>query len=411
MSFQRWILPNGLTCFYQQSAGLPLAAATLMMRTGSAYEPQAHHGLAGLTADLMLQGTQRRSPKQIADEIESVGAALGAHALEDYTEVGFSSPVGSLAHIFDVVTDVLTRASFPMVEVKKERAHVLASLKSRKDTLFNVAYDAFSPALFGAHHPYGRPVDGTRETVQRITRTTLKDWHHESIRPDRAIFSMVSSLSPRIVERQIARTLGSWAGRKAPGYAPDCKEKSLHKNQEIRLHAPFEQAYLMTGTLAPHVLDPDYPVLKVLNTILGGGMSSRLFLHLREELGLAYEVSSFFSTRMAPSQWVIYLGTPPEKLRIARKELEVVLREVQEKGPTEAEVRQAKAMIQGGYLMEHQTRRRQAWDAAWWGFLGKDPEHSREFLKAVERVTARDARALARKLLSQPRVTVEVTPK
>src|SRR5258708_19191566 len=107
----------------------------------------------------------------------------------------------------------------------------------------------------------------------------------------------------------------------------------------------------MTGVLAPSVLDPDYVTLKVLNTVLGGGMSSRLFMRLREECGLAYEVSSFFPTHVQPSQWVIYLGTPPEKLHIARKELERILQEIQRQKPSDAEVRQAIAMIKGSYLM------------------------------------------------------------
>jgi predicted Zn-dependent peptidase len=340
-----------------------------------------------------------------------VGAALGAHALEDYTELGFSAPVASLSRILDVTADSLTGASFPSPEVIKERAHVLAALKSRKDTLFNVAYDAFSAALFGSHHPYGRPVDGTEPTVLRLTRRALQTWHRDTIRPDRAVFSMVAPLAGRSARRLIGRYLQSWAERKTPGYAADLAAKRLSQDRDIHLRAPFEQAYLMTGVSAPHVLDPDYPILKVLNTIVGGGMSSRLFLRLREELGLAYEVSSFFSTRLAPSQWVIYLGTPPEKLRLARRELEKVLQTLREKGPTDMEVRQAKAMVEGAYLMDTQTRRRQAWYAAWWTFLGKSPEYDRQYLRVLQRVTAREVRDLARRLLARPRVTVEVTPK
>ena len=145
----------------------------------------------------------------------------------------------------------------------------------------------------------------------------------------------------------------------------------------------------MIGVPAPTVYDSDYVTLKVLNTLLGGGMSSRLFLRLREELGLAYEVSSFFPTHLQASQWIIYLGTPPEKLPVARKALERVLATLQREGPSLAEVRQAAMMINGAYVMEHQTRRRQAWYAGWRHYLGQKADADQQFLNAVDRVTPR----------------------
>src|SRR5207245_2093846 len=138
-------------------------------------------------------------------------------------------------------------------------------------------------------------------------------------------------------------------------------------------------AYLMTGVSAPGVMEPEYLTLKVLNTLLGGGMSSRLFLRLREELGLAYEVASFFPTHWLRSEWVIYLGLPPGKLTLARKELRKILAALIDRAPRPDEVQQAITMIKGSYLIEHQTRRRQAWYAAWWELLGKGYDYDRFF--------------------------------
>jgi len=140
-------------------------------------------------------------------------------------------------------------------------------------------------------------------------------------------------------------------------------------------------------------------------------MSSRLFMRLREELGLAYEVSSFFPTRIRASQWVVYLGLPAEKVKMAEKKLSEMFRQLCRRGVTLAEVKQAKQMIKGAYIMEHQTRRRQAWYAAWWEFLGKGQEFDMHFPSAVDAVTPSAVHSLARRLLEQPRVTVEVTPK
>ena len=141
-------------------------------------------------------------------------------------------------------------------------------------------------------------------------------------------------------------------------------------------------------------------------------MSSRLFAKLREEFGLAYEVSSFYPTRLDVSQWVIYLGLPKEKLDTASRQLEKLLEQMVDRGPTSEEVRQAKAMIRGAFLMDRQSRRRQAWYAAWWEFLGRGLDYGDEFLRTVDAVTPKQLHALvSARCFKQPRVTVAVIPK
>jgi len=167
----------------------------------------------------------------------------------------------------------------------------------------------------------------------------------------------------------------------------------------------------MTGCQAPDASHPDHIPLKVLNTILGGGMSSQLFATLREESGLAYEVSSFYPTRLDVSQWVIYLGLPKEKLETASRQLEKLLHQLADRGPTSDEVKQASAMIRGAFLMDRQSHRRQAWYAAWWELLGRGPDYGEEFLHAVDAVTPVQLHRLMQKILKQPRATVRVIPK
>jgi len=132
---------------------------------------------------------------------------------------------------------------------------------------------------------------------------------------------------------------------------------------------------------------------------------------LRENLGLAYEVSSFYPTRLDTSAWVIYLGLPAEKLKVASRELDRLLEKAARRGPQKSELDQAKAMIRGAFLMDRQSRRRQAWYAAWWEFLGRGPHYDDDFLAAVDAVTAKTVHDLLRRILAQPRVTVKVVPK
>ncbi len=394
---------------YQESPGIPLAAATLLLRTGSIDESPAQSGIANLTAEILLQGTRRRSAHQIAYEMESIGASLSCHASEDFTEFGFTAPMAKLDKALAVLVDVLAHPRFLPYEIEKEREHILADLQSRTDTIFNKAYDRFNSIFYGTH-PYSWPTEGKKETVRSFSRRQIVHWYKGHFLPKRSILSIVSSLPTRGVKRLLEQSFSAWRSN-IPLREPLRAALPSVEETEVSVKADFEQAYLMTGVSAPGATDLRYAQLKVLNTLVGGGMSSRLFLKLREEAGLAYEVSSFFPTRLFTSQWVFYLGLPPNKLPRARQMLEQILEDLQSKPPSREEVRQAIKMIRGSYLMELQTRRRQAWYAAWWTFLGRDVSYGHRFLRQLEQITPGQLRNLARDLLGQPRVTIEITPK
>lgn len=407
----RLTLPNGITVLYHQDPGFPLATATLMMRAGSRLESSAQAGLTSMSIDLLMQGTRKRDARGIARVMESIGASMGTQAHEDYSELGFVAPAGEFQKALRMMTEVLTQPSFPAEEIKKERQHILAGLHSRRDAIFHLAYDHFAKAMFG-DHPYGRPLEGRVETVARFTRDSLKTWYERHTLPEGAILSIVAPQSARQGLEWVRRALGSWSsGKKPAAPSPAERVKALNSSHRSEVSSAFEQAYLMTGWQAPNAFHRDQMPLKVLNTILGGGMSSRLFVTLREELGLAYEVSSFYPTRLDLSQWVIYLGLPAERLPLAAQRLEKLLESFAQKGPTDAEMQQARAMIRGSFLMDRQSRRRQGWYAAWWEFLGRGADYSRGFLSAIDSVTASQVRDLMRRFMDQPRVTVKVVPR
>lgn len=410
MSVERWLFKNGLVVLHRQSPSLPLAAGTILFRTGSFYEPAPQAGLASLAGDILLQGTVKRSARVLADRMESMGASISSQCSEDCFEMDFVAPAAQLDRAIDVLADMILHPSFPNEEVRKEKAQTLAALASRKDSIFAVAHDRFNSLLYGSH-PYGRPVDGYRDTVTQLKRENFKAWHKDHIRPDRTIFSFVTPLPHREAQRMIEKFLGAWRRPTKPFEEP--LVEASHRTaapQRDRIDATFEQAYLMSGVMAPGSSDTGHTTLKVLNMVLGGGMSSRLFLQLRERLGLAYEVSSFFPTRLHASQWVFYLGLPVERLPLAERKLEEILAELAEKGPSEEEVVQAKRMIKGAFVMERQTRRRQAWHSAWWEFLNRPSDYDATYLQNLDKVNRVDLHRLAADLLSRPRVTVQVEP-
>jgi predicted Zn-dependent peptidase len=404
-------LTNGLRVLYRQSAGLPLSAGTMLISGGASTEAPNEAGLCNLTNELLMQGTRRKNGKLLAQTLERYGIFMGTQASEDYSEIGFIAPASQLERAFDLMAEVLGEPAFAPNEIAKERAQTLAALKTRHDAIFNIAHDRLAELLFDTH-PYGRLVDGKPETVKSFSAGDLRRWHEESAQAHRAILSVVSPLPWATVRRSLTVSLTRWgktanaAGRMAFG-----RPEILAKTVVEEIKSQSEQAYLMIGMQAPSASEPDFLALKVLNTALGGGMSSRLFLRLREQEGLAYEVSSFFPTRLQTSQWVVYLGCSPDKLELAHKRLVSLLAEVADRGLSASELRQAKEMMKGSFALDFQTRRRQAWYAAWWAFLGRRSGYEREFKEAVEAISSKNIRAVAERLLSQPRVTVRVAPR
>ena len=407
----RWVFPNGLVALYRQDAGMPLAAAALLFRSGSRSEKIEEAGLSNFTFEMLLSGTRRKNARQIADVIESVGASMGAQSAEDYSEIDWLAPAATAEPVFQLMAEVLMQPRWPAGELEKQREHILNDLRTRSDTLFNVAYDAFRKTVFPAH-PYGRPVQGAAASIRGFTAKDLARWHAAYVRPDQAVFSLAGPWPAAKARRLIEKILGPWKRRAAPALAPEKPVFALPPQPgPLVLRAAFKQAFFMMGTDAPALNQGVLLPLKLWNMILGGGMSSRLFVQLREERGLAYDVSSFYPARLEAGSWAVYMGLPAERLPEAERALQALLEELAEKGPSAAELQQAKQLMQGSYVMDHQTQRRKAWYAAWWEFLHRPTDYGKEYLRRIEAVTLQDVRAAGRRLLAQPRLTVKVIPK
>jgi predicted Zn-dependent peptidase len=356
-----------------------------------------------------MEGSRRRRARQIIREMESIGGSLGGQAHEDYCDFGFVLPSRYLSRGFDILADVLRNPAFRDDDIRKEKNLTLADLKSRKDAIFQTAYDALLAKLFPGH-PYGWPMEGRPERVARFTARDLRRWHGRFFRPDRMSLAVTSPWPFARVRREVQRFFGDWA-RVGSGPIVSMAAPAHPRPARLRLKTRFEQAYLMTGYRAPGLGDPDYLPLKLFNIALGGGMSSRLFIGLREKHGLAYEVASFYTTRRGAGSWVVYMGLPRERLAEAKRRLDELLRQAMQNGLTRAELAQAKALMRGSFLMENQPRRRQAWYAAWWVWQGRDPNHGPLFLREMEAVTLTQVNLAARRLLGGTRVVVEAVPR
>ncbi len=361
---------------------------------------------------LLLKGTTARSSKQLAEDIESIGAHIGAMATQDYSQVSCHSISDYFTEALRMMSEVLFHPAYVPTEVEKERAVLLAAIQAKKENIFTVASEELNRHLYG-DHPYAQPTSGTDETASKLNPGDLHRWHDHVVIPKGGVLSITTNLTFKPLMKELNNLFGPalWpdtqARKKLPSKTPDYPKTSV----SIERKDPFEQAFLMEAFPAPNVKSKDFVTLKVLTTLLGGGMSSRLFQALREKEGLAYDVGAFFPSRKDGSAFVVYLGLQAARMEQAKKRIRELLSDIQSEKVSETELAQVKSYIKGSFILDNQTNSQRSYYLGWWHVLGLDASYGQVYLKKIGDVSVKDIQRAAKKYFSHPSVTVEIQPK
>jgi len=403
-------LTNGLTLVHLHTKNDPISACHLFLPGGTDREPIQKAGLTTLMWSLLTKGTQTRSARQIAEDIESIGAAIGAGATHDYSEISCHAVSEYFLPALDIMGDALFRPLFAASEVEKEKAALTAGIRSKKESIFTVANEILNQQLYG-NHPYSRPSSGTENSVASLSAEDLKQWHSKTMAPQGALLAVASNHPFPQVRKEIEKIFGAACWKKTKlvpkKSAPTPPIKST---RIVRQKEKFEQAYLLIGYGAPKISSADYVPLKILNALLGGGMSARLFQQLREQEGLAYDVGAFYASKKCGSAFVAYMGLQASKLEDAKKRMLHALKEVMVQPVPKQELTETKNYIKGTFLMDHQTNSQRAHYLGWWKILGLRSDMDKHYIKLVDQVTVKDLHRVAKKILAGKSVTVEIIP-
>ncbi len=401
-------LSNGLMVIHRNIPEHPIVSVQLFIKHGAIDEQASQAGLAYLSQTVMIQGTQHRTSEQLAADLENLGASLSSDVEHDYCNIGFSSLSDNAPKAMELLSDIALNPSFPKTEIEKERANTLAGIKSRQDYIFNATQDLFNAAFYGKH-PYSWSESGKAETVKKFTASDLKEWHKQHFTAGGALLVVAGDIS-----LADTKTLAEkyFAVMPKDGKLPVLPPTTLPKHTEEKHTSPkFQQAMLMTGWPCPDMSAPDYPIVKVLNALMGGRMTGRLFVELREKMSLGYEVSSFYPSRRQQSRYVVYLGLKQENIERAKKRLAEMISELRTTPVPEQELSDTKNYIRGVYLMDHQTANRQAWYLGWWELMGGGYKNDDTYLDRLQSVSAQDIQRIAQKYLTDENsVQIELTP-
>jgi predicted Zn-dependent peptidase len=340
------VLPNGLTVLTEKMPHVRTIAVGVWLRRGSRHELKEESGLAHFLEHMVFKGTERRSQAEIAQEMDEIGGQTDAFTSHEYA--GFHAKVLD-EHVFravDLLADIVSHPRFDAEELERERKVILDEMKSVEDTPDDVVHDIFSEA-FWPDHALGRPVLGRVETVSRFTRAELLRFFKKIYTPSNLIVAAAGNLEEEKILDLVREGFSSLA-------APPDGIADVRPNVSPSIHLAekdLELAHLVLGSEAPPQASPRRYAAYVLNAVLGGNLSSRLFQVIREEHALAYSVFSSLSSYRDTGQFAIYSGTEPSNVPLVLDLILAELRRIKSTAVEGAELQRAKSHLRGSILM------------------------------------------------------------
>ena len=309
MSVEFTALENGLRVVTHAMPGVESASIGVWVGSGTRHESNENNGVAHLLEHMAFKGTRRRNAQDIAAEIEAVGGHLNAYTGRESTAYFAKMLAPDIALAADILADILQNATFDQVELDRERQVVLQEIGQAADTPDDIIFDYYQAAAF-PDQSMGLPVLGRRENVQAMSRETIKSYLQSNYGSERAVLSAAGKVQHEDIVGMAEELFGSLPTSKIVTEL----EPAHYCGGETRVESDLEQVHFLIGFEGFPFGDPDFYALSVLSTILGAGMSSRLFQEIREKRGLAYSVYSFSAAYSDAGTFGIYAGTGPDQV-------------------------------------------------------------------------------------------------
>jgi len=391
-------LPNNLVWLFSQQSELPLVTLELIIKAGTLEEPPGKEGLANLTASLLLNGTKSRPSAKIAEELDFMGAHLGAAGGDDFATVSLTVLKKDLGPALDLFKDILLNSIFPVAEMQRKVSQFKAALTSDEDEPMVVASRAFAKNLYGSF-PYGHPVRGTVQGLSAITRNDLVDFHRQYYRPNNAVLSLVGDLTLDEARQWVTKTFGAWAATPIPA-AKLPPIPPLTQRREVVIDKDISQANIVLGNLGITRKNPDFYAFQVMNYILGGGgFSSRLMDDIRVNRGLAYSVYSAFSPGLEPGPFAVALETKNASAAEAINQVVAQLNRIRTQAVTAEELKDAKSYLVGSFSRKMDSMSKRAWLLGYVEVYGLGLDYPWRYPEFIQHLTPADIQQVADKYI------------
>ena len=407
---ERYVMENGMTVYLLEDHEVPLVNLSLRIYTGSRWEPVDKAGLADIVGEVMRSGGSEKVPgDELDDELDNNATSIEIGIGRNEGSASINSLKDNFSHSLEILTDILRHPSFPEEKIALCKQEIAGGIVRRNDDASGICSREFSRLLYGKDSPYGHQVELT--TLVNISREDLIQFHQQYFQPQNMILGVWGDFNIAVMKKQLADTLGQWEkGTATRPVVPDIDMKAAGTTGVYLVEkTDVEQSFIRMGHIGGLQSDPDYYALILLNDILGGGFSSRLFCHIRSDKGLAYHVGSGWGAGMdIPGTFVVSgstkLASTAEFIQAARDEVERITKEE----VTEEELQQAKDTYLNGFVFEFDSTGKIVSRLMAYEYYGYPADTLEHFQENIGKVTRADILAAAKKHLKPQNMLILV---
>jgi len=401
-NIRRTVLPNGLTILTEKMEHIRSVAMGVWIRAGSRHETPEVNGISHFVEHMVFKGTKSRTAQRIAREVDAIGGNLDAFTGKETICFNVKVLDEHVPIALDVLSDLVLNPTFASDDIQRERGVILEEIKMDEDNPDYLVHEIFTQN-FWKGHPLGKPILGTKETVRQFEQDTLFNYYGQRFLGGNMIFSAAGNIEHDSFVDQVSRRFESLAAGAAEGLGlpPTTNSRIILRNKKS-----LEQVQLCLGVPAPPMAHEDRYAALLLNTVLGGGMSSRLFQTVREERGLAYAIFSDLNPYRDTGSLCVYAGTSSGKaLQVIELVMEEFRRLKTEPMPAE-ELRRTKDQLKGNILLSLESSGSRMSNLARQEMYFQVFFGMQEILDQIEGVTGEQVMQMARQLFEPEAVAV-----
>ncbi|HZG61042.1 MAG TPA: pitrilysin family protein [Anoxybacillus sp.] len=401
---KKYTCQNGVRIVLEQIPTMRSVAIGVWIGTGSRNENEQNNGISHFLEHMFFKGTKTRSAREIAEAFDSIGGQVNAFTSKEYTCYYAKVLDEHAGFALEMLADMFFNSTFVEEELKKEKNVVLEEIKMYEDTPDDIVHDLLSKACY-ANHPLGYPILGTEQTLNTFTGDTLREYMAENYTPDKVVISVAGNVEEGFID-EIEKYFGSFEAKQNSRQmaAPVFQPQKLARKKET------EQAHLCIGFNGLPVGHKDIYSLIILNNILGGSMSSRLFQEVREQRGLAYSIFSYHSSYQDGGLLTIYGGTGSNQLDLLFETIQETVQKLKEDGITSKELQNSKEQMKGSLMLSlESTNSRMSRNGKNELLLGRHRSLD-EVIECINNVTEDSVNNLAKQIFSEDFALALISP-
>ena len=399
-TMETFILPNGIKVIFKQTKSVEILSLKFHSPISVLQEDISRSGETALLYAVMSKSTNKRNSETLATDIENLGASISSDLEYDFSGWTLNCMSSYFDKSCEILEDIILNPAFDKKEIEKERQLMIQSIKARKDSIKSVANDKFISDFYDKSHPYSKIKSGNEETLKILTQQDLKDVYNKIYSTKGIVITVVGNIKKSVLKETLNKYFGQMS------FTLENKKNNLKNNplrikEDVVVKSKFNQAFIIYAYDCPDVSSKDFTTLKLINVILGGRMTGRLFIELREKLGLAYEVNCDYPTRIDSSYFKVYIGLDKKNIDITKKGIEKIMSDLCTTKINDKELLDTKNFIKGIYLLAHQSVERQAYYLTVREMVGLGYEYDDRYIEELFKVTSNDIIKVANKYFKQ----------